>query len=68
LRARHAIYALTAMILAAIVVLGYHYLTDIAAAVPIAVLAWGVVPALDRRVAQNQQSAAWSFFTGSTSG
>src|SRR5262249_9526570 len=44
LSTRHAIYALTMMILAAIVLLGYHYLTDIVAAVPVAGLVWVAVP------------------------
>ena len=69
LRTRRAIYALTTMIVVAIIVLGYHYLTDIAAAAPIAGLVWAGVPlALDRRVAQNQQSAAWNSFIGFLSG
>jgi membrane-associated phospholipid phosphatase len=40
LRARMGFYAITASIIASTVVLGYHYVTDLIAAVPVAVFVW----------------------------
>jgi hypothetical protein len=40
LRGRTGFYAITASIIASTVVLGYHYVTDLIAAVPVAVFVW----------------------------
>jgi membrane-associated phospholipid phosphatase len=54
---RRAFVALAAAIVASTVLLGYHYIVDVVAALPIAAVAWRLSAALDRRFAAHLESA-----------